>query len=180
MGPPRVLHCPPCVYSGILALDLDSWFRGQGINDEVIVAMRAVLIALVKLLGVLAKGLFAFLAGKGDLEAFEEGMAFRLFVAVGAIEPLAAWEKKKTAVSILLDIRHQTSAKVWWGMCGTRTRTTGGPDGDLGVEDVFTGRKSTTLLYRKKKREKTSTDHMAGLCLLLYGSSSMVPKVLVS
>lgn len=43
--------------------------------------------------GVFAKALLAFLAGKGHVEALEEGVVFCLLVAFCAVEPFATWAK---------------------------------------------------------------------------------------
>jgi hypothetical protein len=73
----------------------------------VIVAVGTVLVALLKLLGVLAEGLLALLAGKGHLEALEERMVRDFFVALGAVEPLAAWER--VGQRSVLDSTHSTT-----------------------------------------------------------------------
>src|SRR5690242_11537122 len=56
-----------------------------------VIAMRAVLVALFELLRVFAKTLFALFAGKSHVEGLKKRVCFMLVVALGTIEPLAAW-----------------------------------------------------------------------------------------
>ena len=55
-----------------------------------VIAVRAVLVALVKVAGILAKALFALFACKCDFDLLLQGMCFGLGMAFGAIIPLAA------------------------------------------------------------------------------------------
>ena len=55
-----------------------------------IVAVGAVFVALVKLLGVFPEALLALLASEGHIEALEQSVIFGFSVAFGAIEPFAA------------------------------------------------------------------------------------------
>ena len=54
-----------------------------------IIAVRTVLVAVLKLLHILSKALFAFFAGKGHLEGLFEVVLLGFGVAFGAVEPLA-------------------------------------------------------------------------------------------
>lgn len=52
-----------------------------------VIAVRAVLVALVEFLGVLAEALLALFAGEYHFEALEEFVLFLFAVAFGAVEP---------------------------------------------------------------------------------------------
>lgn len=52
------------VHSDIVTLNGQGGLGGLGLDDEVVIAVRAVFVALVKLLGVFAEDLFALFAGK--------------------------------------------------------------------------------------------------------------------
>lgn len=112
------------VDAGILALDVQRGLGGEGVEDEVVVAVRAVLVAVspsapclvsfqnvnhspvLELAGVLTECLAALLAYEDHFEALQQRVVGLLLVALGAVEPLlAAWRA----------------------------------DRDLGVEDVFAG-----------------------------------------
>ena len=130
----------PVVDSGILALDVQRGLWRQGVEDEVVVAVRAVLVAaprsanvgpgmwlwdaerhvpVLELAGVLAEGLFALFADKDHLEALQQRVVSRLLVALCAVEPLlAAWRA----------------------------------DGDLGVEDVFAAVASAAVVRGRGRR----------------------------
>jgi hypothetical protein len=75
----------------ILALDRDGRLGHDGVEHKVVIAMRAVLIGLLKLLGVLAEALFALFAGKRHFKLLEERVALLLLVAFGAVEPFSAY-----------------------------------------------------------------------------------------
>lgn len=53
-----------------------------------VIAVWAVLVALLKLLAVLAEALLALLAGEDHLERLEKGVRLLLLVAFGAVKPL--------------------------------------------------------------------------------------------
>jgi hypothetical protein len=74
----------------VLALDRQRSFRRLCVNHEVVVAVGAVLVALVELLGVLPKALFALLTREGHVEALEERVLLLLLMALGAVEPFFA------------------------------------------------------------------------------------------
>jgi hypothetical protein len=57
----------------------------------VVIAVGAILVGLLELLGVLAKALLALFAGEDELELLAERVGFILGVAFGAVEPFAAW-----------------------------------------------------------------------------------------
>jgi hypothetical protein len=80
-----------CILAHIIALDLQSRLRRDGLEDKVVVAVGAVLVALVKLLDVLAEALFALFAGKHHFERGLEVVLFRLGVAFCAVEPFLAF-----------------------------------------------------------------------------------------
>ncbi|KAK1835171.1 hypothetical protein QBC39DRAFT_423754 [Podospora conica] len=75
----------------VLALDRDGGLGRHGVEHKVIVAVRAVLVGLLKLLGILAETLFALFARKRHLGGLEESVLLRLGVALDAVEPLPAW-----------------------------------------------------------------------------------------
>lgn len=80
------------VDAGVLALDAQGGLGDDGVDDEVVVAVRAVLVGLLEDLGVLAEALLALLAGERHLERLQELVRLLLVVAVGAVEPfLATW-----------------------------------------------------------------------------------------
>lgn len=98
----------PGVFAGVLAFDAQFGLGGQGIEHKVVVAVRAVLVAaclsmeglggriytytpVFELACVLAESLLALLADKGHLVALSQLMVGGLMVALGAVEPLAAW-----------------------------------------------------------------------------------------
>lgn len=75
----------------VLALDLELGLGGHGIEHEVVVAVRAVLVGVLHLAGVLAEALFALFAGKRHLEGLQQlVVGLLLGVAFGAVEPGAA------------------------------------------------------------------------------------------
>jgi hypothetical protein len=78
------------VHAHIVALDGQSGFGGLSFDDEVVIAVRAVLVTLVHVLGVLAETFLAFLAGERHVKGLEEVVGFLLVVALCAVEPLAA------------------------------------------------------------------------------------------
>lgn len=80
----------PGILSQILTLNLEAGLRGDGVEDKVVVAVGAVLVAVVKLLDVLAEALFALFAGKHHFQRRLQVVRFRLGVAFGAIEPFLA------------------------------------------------------------------------------------------
>jgi hypothetical protein len=80
----------PRVYPRVLAFHLQPSLRRERIDDKVVVAVWAVLVRLVKLLGVLSEDLFALFAGKDHLEALEEDVVLGFGVAFRAIEPFLA------------------------------------------------------------------------------------------
>lgn len=82
------------VHASIVAFDGERWFGNLSFNDEVVVAVRAVFIAVLKLLRVFAKALFALFAGKGHVVRLEKGVLLLLGMAVGTVEPLAAYMRQ--------------------------------------------------------------------------------------
>ena len=112
LGPHALILEHPRIHPGVLALDLQRRLGRHGVPDEVIVAMRAVLIAVLKLLGVFSEALLAFLArkdlripvrregeGRWEREAYElkgllERVVFLFGVAFRAVEPLATWARE--------------------------------------------------------------------------------------
>lgn len=72
--------------------------RRPGFQHVMVVAMRAVFVALLVLLDVLAEGLFALFAGKDHFQGGLEGVRFRFRVAFGAVEPFPAWMRKVSGV----------------------------------------------------------------------------------
>lgn len=72
-GPPMVVldavileHA--IVHAGVLALDTEGGFGGEGLENEVVIAVGAVLVGLLELLGVFPETLFTLLAGEGHVE----------------------------------------------------------------------------------------------------------------
>ena len=97
----------PTVDSRVLAFESQLSLRGNSFQDEVVVAVRAILVRLLKLLGVFPESLFALLAGEGlqmlvpewqkerrgsmyHFSLLEERVVFCLGVAFCAVKPLAA------------------------------------------------------------------------------------------
>jgi len=78
------------VHPHVLALDRKGGLGRLGLDDEVVIAVRAVLVAFLELLGIFAEALLALLAGEDHLEALEEGVLLLLLMALDAVEPLAA------------------------------------------------------------------------------------------
>jgi hypothetical protein len=114
-----------CVLSDILALDLQSGMWRLCFKDKVVVAVWAILVALVKLLNVLAESLFALFACKDHFEGGLEVVCFRLGVAFSAIEPFAACCR----AVLVMGLRRDGG--------GSEGLAAGRADRDLGVEDVF-------------------------------------------
>jgi hypothetical protein len=80
------------VLSDVLALNLETRLGLLGLQEEVVVAMRAVLIALVELFHVFAKDFSALFACEDHLGGAFELVVLLLSVAFCAVEPLAtAW-----------------------------------------------------------------------------------------
>jgi hypothetical protein len=80
----------PGVLSNILALNLESCLGLLGLQKEVVVAVRAVLVALVELFHIFAKDLSALFACENHLGRAFELMVLLLSVAFCAVEPLPA------------------------------------------------------------------------------------------
>lgn len=78
------------VHPGVLALDAQGGLGDDGLEDEVVVAVGAVLVGLLELLDLLAEALAALLAGEHHLEGGLERVRLALVVALGAVEPLPA------------------------------------------------------------------------------------------
>lgn len=56
------------VYARILTLKLEGWRWCFGIENEVVVTVRAILVTVFEFLGVFSKALLAFLTGKGHVK----------------------------------------------------------------------------------------------------------------
>lgn len=80
----------PGVDAYVFTLNLQARLGRLSFDDEVVVAVRAVFVALLELLGVLAEALLALFAGKSHFGALHEVVLLRLGMALGAVEPLAA------------------------------------------------------------------------------------------
>mgnify|MGYP000888566584 CR=1 FL=1 len=117
-----------CVLSDILALDLQSSLWCLCFKHKVVVAVRAVLVALFKFLNVLSESLFAFFACKDHFKGGLKVVCFGLGVAFCAIEPFAAC----CCVALVMGLRRDGG-----GLAGLAARRA---DRDLGVEDVFTAK----------------------------------------
>lgn len=78
------------VDAGVVALDGEGGLGDGGGEDEVVVAVRAVLVGLLELLRVLAEALAALLARERHLERPQQLVRLLLPVALGAVEPLPA------------------------------------------------------------------------------------------
>ena len=82
------------VFVALLGLELDHQFsrilRGLGLDDEVIVAMRAVFVSFLKLLDVFAENLSAFLACEDHLGCPFELMILSFVVTLRTVEPFPA------------------------------------------------------------------------------------------
>ena len=79
-----------------LLLEFDDEFAGLlwglGLDDEVVVAVGAVLVSLFELGDIFSKSLLALLAGHYKLHSFHEFVVLteHVFVALGAVEPFLA------------------------------------------------------------------------------------------
>lgn len=113
------------VLSDILTFDLQSGLRRLCFEDKVVVAVWAVLVALFKLLNVLAESLFAFFARKDHFEGGLEVVCLGLGVAFCAVEPFAAC----CCVVLAMRVRRDGG--------GAEGLAAGRADRHLGVEDVF-------------------------------------------
>jgi len=81
-----------CIYTGIFAFDIECGLRRQSLDDEVVVAVRAVFVTLFKLLRVFPEAFLALLAGKGHVEFLQQRVVFLFGMAFGTVEPFAtAW-----------------------------------------------------------------------------------------
>jgi hypothetical protein len=78
------------ILSDILTLDLQSGMWRLCFEDKVVVAVRAILVALVKLLNIFAESLFALFASKDHFECWLEVVCLGLGMAFCTIEPFAA------------------------------------------------------------------------------------------
>jgi hypothetical protein len=81
------------VNAHVVALDRYRCLGRLGIDHKVVVAVRAVLIGLLKLLSVLAEALFALLACECHVEFLQQRVVLGFFVAFNAVEPFFAWKK---------------------------------------------------------------------------------------
>jgi len=80
----------PGIHPHVVTLDSDRCFWRKGVEDEVVVAVGAVLVGFFKLLSVLTETLFALFTGERHVELLKQGMVFLLLVAFYAIEPFSA------------------------------------------------------------------------------------------
>lgn len=78
------------IEAGVVALDGEGGLGDGGVDDEVVVAVGAVLVGLLELLGVLAEALAALLARERHLERPQQIVRLLLLVALRAVEPLPA------------------------------------------------------------------------------------------
>lgn len=78
------------VHPHVLALHGKGSLGCLRINHEVVVAVGAVFVAFLELLGVFSEALLALLASKHHLEGLLELMRLLFVVALGAVEPLLA------------------------------------------------------------------------------------------
>lgn len=81
----------PVVDAHVLGLDRQRGLGRHGVEDKVVIAVRAVLVGLLELLRVLAETLLALLAGEGEVELLADGVRLVLGVALGAIVPFSTW-----------------------------------------------------------------------------------------
>lgn len=80
----------PTINPRILALKLQHRFWSHGIDNEVVVAVRTVLVGFLELLGVFAEGFAALFAGECHVCLLQERVVFRFLVAFCAVEPFPA------------------------------------------------------------------------------------------
>ncbi len=80
----------PTINPHIIALHLQPRLRFLGLDHEMVVAVRAVLVAILKLLHVLPEALLALFAREGHVHGLFELVRLRVGVALRAIEPLPA------------------------------------------------------------------------------------------
>lgn len=113
------------ILSDILTLDLQSGLWCLCFEHKVVVAVRAVLVTLVKLLNILAESLFTFFAGEDHFEGRLEVVCFRFSVTFCAVEPFAACG----CAVLVMGLRQ--------GGGGAEGLAAGRANRDLGVEDVF-------------------------------------------
>jgi len=82
----------PAVDADVGPLDGEGGLGREGVEDEVVVAVRAVLVGFLELARVLPEALLTLLARKDHLEALQEDMVLLFLVALDAVEPFpAAW-----------------------------------------------------------------------------------------
>lgn len=121
--------------------------------------MWAVFVGILELVRILPEALLALFAGEDHLVALEEFMVFALLVTLGAVEPFTACGHNQPSsahvfvqyqrisplfpqLSLSVCLRVLTAPmwvvvgmlKLWF----SGSRTAGGADGDLRVENVFT------------------------------------------
>jgi hypothetical protein len=89
--PHSVVLQHPRIDSHVLSFYLQLHFRSQSINDKVVVAVRAILVTLVKFQRVFAEALFALFTGKDHFGLLEERVGFCFGVTFGAVEPFFTW-----------------------------------------------------------------------------------------
>jgi hypothetical protein len=80
----------PRVFPDVFALDLQTCLWLLGLQQEVVVAVRAVLVALLKRFHVFAEALLALFACEDHLDGALELVVLLLAVTLGAVEPLPA------------------------------------------------------------------------------------------
>ena len=81
----------PVVNPRVLGLNPQRGLGLHGVDHEMVVAVRAVLVGVLELLRVLAEALLALLAGKGKVELLAERVRLGLGVALDAVEPFLTW-----------------------------------------------------------------------------------------
>lgn len=80
----------PSIFSDILSLHFQSRLWLLRLNHEVVVAVRAVLVAVLELVHILTKALFALFARKDHFHGLLQVVVLCLGMALGAVEPLLA------------------------------------------------------------------------------------------
>lgn len=89
-----VIFQEPIVHASIVTFDGERWFGNLGFNDEVVIAVRAVFVAVIELLCIFAEALFALFAGKCHVERLHEWVLLLFGMAFGTVKPFAAYMKE--------------------------------------------------------------------------------------
>ncbi len=82
------------VHAGIVAFDGERRFGNLGFNDKVVVAVRAVFVAVLELLCIFAEAFFALFASESHVVRLKKWVLLLFGMAFGTVEPFATYRRQ--------------------------------------------------------------------------------------